>query len=431
MSEVTHLLHAIDDGDAKAADQFLPLVYEELRKLAAAKLAQEKSGQTLQATALVHEAWLRLGGGEGPQGWNSRGHFFGAAGDPGGPPLPNQSVGFRQYAVAFSGDGRFLASGGAHGKNGVQVWDVATGRKIRTLEKGVNGDWIRQVAFSGDGRRVFSYAEEVVGPASVRIHDADTGQLLDAIRDGDLTGIDLSPDFRRMAVCRNGAVSVHDLTAEGFSKVLLEVPSEPVRREVSFSPDGRRLMVLAKGDATIHDSFTGEHQLTLRGGIHRAKFSADSRQIISTDGDRRIKIWDASTNRELVRLTTGYKPQAISKDGSRLVVHLPWDETRGIAPTRIEANSGGLGVLDTATGKLISIMREHEPRRVDGAAFSPDNNWVASGGRDAGHTLRVWDARTGEVKQTISTPKSEHNRIGFGPKGDRIVSARLVWLRSN
>ncbi len=79
MSDVTQLLHAIDAGDGKAADQLLPLVYEELRKLAAAKMAQEKPGQTLQATALVHEAWLRLVGSEEQKSWNGRGHFFGAA----------------------------------------------------------------------------------------------------------------------------------------------------------------------------------------------------------------------------------------------------------------------------------------------------------------------------------------------------------------
>lgn len=79
MSDVTQLLSAIDAGDPRAGDQLLPLVYEELRKLAAAKMAQEMPGQTLQATALVHEAWLRLGGMESAQAWNSRGHFFGAA----------------------------------------------------------------------------------------------------------------------------------------------------------------------------------------------------------------------------------------------------------------------------------------------------------------------------------------------------------------
>ena len=79
MADVTHLLNAIEAGDPSAAEQLLPLVYDELRQLAAQRLAQEKPGQTLQATALVHEAYLRLVGGEVPQRWDGRGHFFAAA----------------------------------------------------------------------------------------------------------------------------------------------------------------------------------------------------------------------------------------------------------------------------------------------------------------------------------------------------------------
>jgi RNA polymerase sigma factor (TIGR02999 family) len=79
MSDVTRILSAIDQGDPHAAEQLLPLVYQELRRLAAQKLAQEKSGQTLQPTALVHEAYLRLVDGEQARHWNGRGHFFGAA----------------------------------------------------------------------------------------------------------------------------------------------------------------------------------------------------------------------------------------------------------------------------------------------------------------------------------------------------------------
>ena len=79
MSDVTRILSQIESGDPSAAEQLLPLVYEELRKLAAAKLAQEKPGQTLQATALVHNAYLRLVDVKEAQHWHSRGHFFGAA----------------------------------------------------------------------------------------------------------------------------------------------------------------------------------------------------------------------------------------------------------------------------------------------------------------------------------------------------------------
>jgi len=78
MSDVTRILNAIEQGDAKATDELLPLVYEELRLLAAQKLSHEAPGQTLQATALVHEAYLRLVGDE-PRGWENRGHFFAAA----------------------------------------------------------------------------------------------------------------------------------------------------------------------------------------------------------------------------------------------------------------------------------------------------------------------------------------------------------------
>ena len=78
MAEITRILEAIDEGDAHAAEELLPLVYNELRRLAAQKLSREKPGQTLQATALVHEAYIRLVGSDDQQ-WDSRGHFFAAA----------------------------------------------------------------------------------------------------------------------------------------------------------------------------------------------------------------------------------------------------------------------------------------------------------------------------------------------------------------
>jgi RNA polymerase sigma factor (TIGR02999 family) len=78
VSDVTRILHSIEQGDPNAAEQLLPLVYDELRKLAAARMANEAAGQTLQATALVHEAWLKLAGSDRQQ-WQGRAHFFGAA----------------------------------------------------------------------------------------------------------------------------------------------------------------------------------------------------------------------------------------------------------------------------------------------------------------------------------------------------------------
>jgi RNA polymerase sigma factor (TIGR02999 family) len=103
MTEVTSILHAIEQGDPRAAEQLLPLVYEDLRRLAAQRLAQEKPGQTLQATALVHEAYLRLVDVEKAQRWNSRGHFFAAAAEA-----------MRRILVERARHKRSLKAGGEH-----------------------------------------------------------------------------------------------------------------------------------------------------------------------------------------------------------------------------------------------------------------------------------------------------------------------------
>src|SRR3954470_22926321 len=103
MGEVTRILSAIEQGDASAAGRLLPLVYDELRQLAAAKLAQEKPGQTLQATALVHEAYVRLVDAERVQHWHSRGHFFAAAAEA-----------MRRFLVERARHKRSLKAGGDH-----------------------------------------------------------------------------------------------------------------------------------------------------------------------------------------------------------------------------------------------------------------------------------------------------------------------------
>src|SRR5918911_3777107 len=102
MTDVTRILSAIEQGDPHAAAQLLPLVYEELRKLAAAKLAQERPGQTLQATALVHEVYLRLVEGDPARHWNSRGHFFAAAAEAMGRILVDQAR--RKLSLRRGGD---------------------------------------------------------------------------------------------------------------------------------------------------------------------------------------------------------------------------------------------------------------------------------------------------------------------------------------
>jgi RNA polymerase sigma factor (TIGR02999 family) len=119
MSEVTHILNAIEQGDPHAAEQLLPLVYEELRRLAAHKLAQEQPGQTLQATALVHEAYMRLvGSGEAAgreQRWDSRGHFFAAAAEA-----------MRRILIDRAREKRAAKRGGTRKRLDIDALDLAT-----------------------------------------------------------------------------------------------------------------------------------------------------------------------------------------------------------------------------------------------------------------------------------------------------------------
>ncbi len=115
MTDVTQILSQIESGDPAAADQLLPLVYDELRKLAAARLAHEKPGQTLQATAMVHEAYLRLVDGDKAQHWNSRGHFFAAAAEA-----------MRRILVENARRKQSQKAGGRHKKLSLHEADLAT-----------------------------------------------------------------------------------------------------------------------------------------------------------------------------------------------------------------------------------------------------------------------------------------------------------------
>ena len=115
MSEVTQVLERAQQGDAKAASELLPLVYQELRRLAAHKMAHESPGQTLQPTALVHEAWLRLTEKEGVQ-WDGRTHFFGAAAEA-----------MRRILIDRARRKRAIRHGGDQQRVDLEDWDIAAG----------------------------------------------------------------------------------------------------------------------------------------------------------------------------------------------------------------------------------------------------------------------------------------------------------------
>jgi RNA polymerase sigma factor (TIGR02999 family) len=245
MSDVTQLLEAAAAGDPKAAAELLPLVYDELRRLAAARLATEKPGQTLQPTALVHEAFLRLVGSQPEQEWNGRGHFFAAAAEamrrilvdharrfacgtedgtvrvwevPSAKPvgvveLGKELIAFKAHtgrvsALSFGGDGARLANAGADGA--VKVWEAATGRE---LVKCAHRTGASAVALSPDGTRIATGA----GSGEVTLWDAATGERTFKT-EGDKTannlatisGLTFSPDGTRLLIGGATTVKVWD-----------------------------------------------------------------------------------------------------------------------------------------------------------------------------------------------------------------------------
>jgi RNA polymerase sigma factor (TIGR02999 family) len=134
MNEVTQILSGIEAGDPQAAEQLLPLVYDELRKLAAQKLAQEKPGQTLQATALVHEAYLRLVDSDQTQHWSGRGHFFAAAAEA-----------MRRILVNRAHEKRCLKRGGGWKRidlDGLAVVEDASDEDLLAIDEAL--EWLAQ-----------------------------------------------------------------------------------------------------------------------------------------------------------------------------------------------------------------------------------------------------------------------------------------------
>lgn len=160
MSDVTRILFAIEQGDGRAVDKLLPMVYDELRLLAAQKLSQEQPGQTLQPTALVHEAYIRLVGSE-DQNWNSRGHFFAAAAEA-----------MRRILIENARRKQRHKHGGGHKRVGIDDADIAIEEPSTNLfaldealnkltkEERVVADLVKMRYFAG---LTLSQAAEIIG----------------------------------------------------------------------------------------------------------------------------------------------------------------------------------------------------------------------------------------------------------------------------
>jgi WD40 repeat protein/tRNA A-37 threonylcarbamoyl transferase component Bud32 len=364
------------------------------------------------------------------------------------------------FGVGFSPDGKRLASAGgvldADGRRYVsgelKEWDAQTGQQLLSLQ-GHTGA-VTSVAFSADGRHLASGSLD----QTVRVWDLQAEQqtlTLQGYADA-VMSVTFSPDSTRLASgSSDRRVKVWD-AATGRQTLELREYTDPVW-SVAFSPDGTRL-ASGSEDQTVRvwDTRTGRLALALKGdtaAVWSVAFSPDGTRLASGSGDQAVKVWDAQTGRGLLALqghTAAVWGVAFSPDGARLAsasgdgTVRVWDAQSGrglftctghsrpvesvcFSPDGRRLASAGddklVQVWSAQTGQLIHTLRGHTAD-INSVCFSPDGQRLASGSSD--QTVRVWDVRTGQELLALEGSRTAVNGVCFSPDGNRLAAGGRV-----
>ena len=268
------------------------------------------------------------------------------------------------YSVKYSPDGKTLVSAG---DTTVKLWDVATGKLLRTLQ-GHTGE-VYSVTYSPDGKALASGSAD----STVKLWDVATGKLLRTLQ-GHTDGVS----------------------------------------SVSYSPDGKTLVSAGLFDSTVTlwDVATGKLQRTLQGhtdGIKSTSYSPDGKTLASGSGDNTVKLWDVGTGK-LLRTLQGHTGDMVSSvsyspDGKTLASAGGYDKT--------------IMIWDVATGKLLRTLQGHDDR-INRITYSPDGKTLASGSAD--RTITLWDVTTGKQLQTLQGHTGEVNSVSYSPNGKTLAS---------
>jgi WD40 repeat protein len=350
--------------------------------------------------------------------------------------------------VAYSPDGRLLATAGADGT--ARVWEASTGTALAVLHGHTGTVWI--AAFSPDGRLLVTAGADGIA----RVWEASTGTALAELR-GHTHAVWIaafSPDGRLLATAgADGTARVWEAST-GTALAVLHGHTGVVN-SVAFSPGGERLVTAADDrTARVWDSLTGSSMTDLRGHsawVRSAAFSRDGRWVVTASWDGTARVWEAATGVPVTILRGHVGPARspiFSPDGQRVATAGEdgtariWEAGIG-APTIIlrghtaavngaafsspdgrrvvtASSDGTARVWETATGEPVAVLTGHAGR-VWAAAFSPDGRLVVTAGGD--QTARVWEADTGRVLAILDGHTGAVNDVTFSPDGRRVVTA--------
>jgi WD40 repeat protein/serine/threonine protein kinase len=323
------------------------------------------------------------------------------------------------WGVAFSPDGKQLASCGDHRDCRVKIWDTISGQLLREL-KG-HFDSVFSVVFSSDGRRLASYAGRgSTAPAEVRVWDAGSGALLRKWSLPEAWQMAGSPNGRQLAcVWGDTEVGLWDISTGRQIRRL--AGGGQALWAVAFSPDGRWLAAGSgmhahrNGEVTIWDARTGLKRRTLYGHIEMVNalaFSADSQRLASAGLDQTVKIWDVGTGREVVSLrghrntvlALAFGPDGRLYSGSDDRTVLVWD---------------GRPVSEAEVGQEFLTLRGHGDT-VTSVAFSPDERLLVSA--DCTGIIKLWPLWSGRQPRTIRGSDRELYGVALSPDGQTFAA---------